>query len=135
MALPTHILDDLAAEIATRAQQLHINDDTATHSYTANLLKVGREKILRKLGEETLEVVLAGALPSSDPQQQQQHIIAESADLLYHLLVLWQDADITPDQVWQTLAQRRGVSGLVEKASRPSSSHTRITKKVREDEL
>jgi phosphoribosyl-ATP pyrophosphohydrolase len=46
--------------------------------------------------------------------------ILESADLLYHLVVLWVDAGIRPEEVWAELARRQGISGIAEKASRPA---------------
>ena len=48
-----------------------------------------------------------------------QRLISESGDLLYHLLVLWADGDVTPDEVWAELARREGQSGIDEKNSRP----------------
>jgi phosphoribosyl-ATP pyrophosphohydrolase len=101
-----HTLDRLFAMIASRR-----GDDPA-HSYTARLFAEGRPKIARKTGEEAIEVVVA-ALTGS-----REHLAAESADLLYHLLVLWADAGIAADEVWRELARREGVSGLAEKASR-----------------
>lgn len=80
-------------------------------SYTARLFAEGRPKIARKTGEEAVEVVVAAL---SDDKR----LVAESADLLYHLLVLWADAGIAPEDVWRELARREGVSGIVEKASR-----------------
>lgn len=84
-------------------------------SYTARLLAEGRGKIARKLGEEAVEVVVAGL---SEPDK----IAAESADLLYHLLVLWADAGLQPATVWAELARRQGISGIAEKAARGRSS-------------
>jgi phosphoribosyl-ATP pyrophosphohydrolase len=46
-------------------------------------------------------------------------LVAESADVLYHLLVLWVASDVRPEDVWAELARREGVSGIAEKASRP----------------
>lgn len=103
-----HILDSLATTIAEKAGQ------SPETSYTAQLLHEGREKILRKLGEEALEVILAASV-SDNPKTD---ITAESADVLYHLLVLWQQAGIAPEEVWSELAQRQGLSGLEEKAAR-----------------
>jgi phosphoribosyl-ATP pyrophosphohydrolase len=51
-----------------------------------------------------------------------QELAAESADLLYHLLVLWAAAGVKPRDVWTQLAKREGVSGLAEKAARQSSA-------------
>lgn len=83
-----------------------------TTSYTAKLFSRGRARIAQKVGEEAVETVIAAATNDT------AHIVSESADLLYHLLVLWADADIRPEQVWQTLEAREGISGIAEKNSR-----------------
>lgn len=83
-----------------------------TTSYTAKLFSRGRARIAQKVGEEAVETVIAAATNDT------AHIVTESADLLYHLLVLWADADIRPEQVWQTLEAREGISGIAEKNSR-----------------
>ncbi len=103
-----HILDILAGTIAEKSAQ------SPDDSYTAQLLQAGLERILRKFGEEALEVVLAASV-SENPKAE---ITTESADLLYHLLVLWQQAGIQPEEVWSELARRQSQSGLEEKASR-----------------
>ena len=84
-------------------------------SYTAKLFARGRGKIAQKLGEEAVEAVIEGM--RDDPGA----LTAESADLLYHLLVLWADAGVRPQDVWRTLAAREGVGGLAEKAARAGS--------------
>lgn len=104
----SHILDSLAKTIAEKAAQ------PPETSYSAQLLHDGLERILRKFGEESLEVVLAASV-SEDPKAE---VISESADLLYHLLVLWQHEGISAKEVWKELANRQGQSGLDEKASR-----------------
>jgi phosphoribosyl-ATP pyrophosphohydrolase len=81
-------------------------------SYTAKLFYRGRAKIAQKLGEEAIETVIE-AVSGNSPKLAQ-----ESADLLYHLLVLWADAGLTPEDVYAVLAAREGVSGIAEKASR-----------------
>ena len=81
-------------------------------SYTARLFAKGRAKIAKKTGEEAIEVVVAALAEG------RQELAAESADLLYHLLVLWASAGIKPRDVWAQLAKREGVSGLTEKAAR-----------------
>lgn len=83
-----------------------------TTSYTAKLFSRGRARIAQKVGEEAVETVIAASTNDT------AHIITESADLLYHLLVLWADAGIRPEQVWQTLESREGISGIAEKNSR-----------------
>jgi phosphoribosyl-ATP pyrophosphohydrolase len=82
-------------------------------SYTAKLLHQGRSVIAKKMGEEAVETAIAAVANDSDA------VVAESADLIYHLLVLWADCGVEPAEVWQKLAAREGVSGLAEKASRP----------------
>ena len=86
-----------------------------TSSYTASLFARGRPRIAQKLGEEAVECVIAAM--GSDPVK----IVPEAADLLYHLLVLLADADLTLADVRTELAQREGVSGLEEKAGRPAT--------------
>jgi phosphoribosyl-ATP pyrophosphohydrolase len=81
-------------------------------SYTAKLLSEGRNKIAKKLGEEATETVIAAA--TGTPAE----VARESADLLYHLLVLWAACGVTPAEVWSELARRKGTSGLAEKAAR-----------------
>lgn len=81
-------------------------------SYTAKLLSRGTGKIAQKLGEEAVEAVIAAVEGNS------ADLVTESADILYHLLVLWADAGIAPSDVWAELARREGVSGIDEKASR-----------------
>ena len=102
------VLKDLAATIASRK-----GADPAS-SYTASLLDKGVEKCARKFGEEAIEVILAAA--SGD----QDHTAAEAADVLYHLLVLLEAADVPLDEVLAKLRAREGVSGHAEKASRAS---------------
>ena len=81
-------------------------------SYTAKLFQRGRAKIAQKVGEEAVEAVIEAMRGDRDKLAQ------ESADLLYHLLVLWADAGLNPAEVWQVLAAREGVSGIAEKAKR-----------------
>ena len=84
----------------------------ASGSYTAKLLARGTDKIAQKLGEEAVETVIAAVTKDRDST------IGESADLIYHLLVLWADAGIHPEDVLAELERREGTSGIAEKASR-----------------
>jgi phosphoribosyl-ATP pyrophosphohydrolase len=84
-------------------------------SYTARLFARGRAKIAQKLGEEAVEAAIAAV------QGSRGTLVGESADLLYHLLVLWADAGIAPGEVWAELERREGISGIAEKKSRPNS--------------
>lgn len=88
-------------------------------SYTASLYARGAAKIAQKVGEEAVELAIAAALEDRDD------IISESADLLYHLAVLWADAGIDPTDIYAKLAQREGQSGLAEKAARKSGEEER----------
>ena len=81
-------------------------------SYVAKLNAKGIEKIAQKLGEEATETVIA-SLSSS-----REEVVGESADLLFHLLVLLQARRIKLDEVLAELDRREGTSGLEEKASR-----------------
>ncbi len=81
-------------------------------SYTARLFAKGTEKLAQKLGEETVEAIIAAVTDD------RARLVGESADVLYHLLVLWADRGVRPDEVLAELEARMGVSGLAEKASR-----------------
>jgi phosphoribosyl-ATP pyrophosphohydrolase len=83
------------------------------HSHSARLLARGTAKVAQKLGEEAVECVIEATLGN------RQATVLESADLLYHLVVLWVDAGIAPADVWTELARRQGISGIAEKAARP----------------
>jgi phosphoribosyl-ATP pyrophosphohydrolase len=100
------ILDDLYQVILSR------KDGDPTTSHTAKLLSRGIPKVAQKVGEEAVEAVIEGVSGSS------QALADESADLLYHLLVLWAARDLEPREVWLALEGRKGISGLVEKAAR-----------------
>jgi len=102
-----HALDRLFAIIAARKAA-----GDAEQSYTAKLLSQGVEKCAKKFGEEAIETALAAMTGDK------AHLAAESADALYHLLVLWAAAGITPDDVYAALRAREGQSGLQEKAAR-----------------
>ena len=106
-AMSDHPLDRLFATIAARKAA----GDTGG-SYTATLLSGGVVKCAKKFGEEAVEAALAAV--SGD----KQHLAAESGDVLYHLLVLWAAAGITPDDVYAELKKRESQSGLAEKAAR-----------------
>jgi phosphoribosyl-ATP pyrophosphohydrolase len=81
-------------------------------SYTAKLFSQGVLKIAKKLGEEGVEAALAAVA------QDKAALVGESADLLYHLLVLWAACGIEPSDAYAALEARAGRSGLDEKAAR-----------------
>ena len=101
-----HIFDRLFAAIKARKRA-----DPAT-SYTASLFRRGIPKIAQKLGEETTETIIEAV------RGDKARLREESADLLYHLFVLWAASGITPDQVGKILTKRLGQSGHAEKAQR-----------------
>ena len=83
------------------------------NSYTSSLL-AEKNLLAKKIGEESIEVII-GYLDNN-----KKNIIKESADLLYHLSVLWISADVKPLDVWNELLKRKGTSGLDEKKGRVS---------------
>jgi phosphoribosyl-ATP pyrophosphohydrolase len=99
-------LDDLAAIISARANA------STTASYTRSLLDAGKARAAKKLGEEAVEVVIAAM------EGDAQAITRESADLLYHLLVVLHQSGISLDDVYAELERRTGQSGHAEKAAR-----------------
>ena len=99
-------LDSLILTIAARVG----GDPKASH--TAKLLKRGPARIAKKLGEEAVETAISAA------QGNREEVVAESADLLFHLLVLWQAMGIKPAEVMAELERREAMSGIEEKASR-----------------
>jgi phosphoribosyl-ATP pyrophosphohydrolase len=100
------VLERLAATIESR------KGGDASASYTAQLL-ADRRRAAKKLGEEAVETVIAALGPDTDA------LAAESADLIYHWLVVLAAAGVSLDDVAARLEAREGTSGLVEKASRP----------------
>lgn len=84
----------------------------AESSYTASLMQKGIDKILKKVGEEATEVVIAAKGGKRD------EIVYETADLLFHLLVMLGFHDIPPEEVYNELRRRFGTSGIEEKAAR-----------------
>jgi phosphoribosyl-ATP pyrophosphohydrolase len=105
-AVSEHVLDRLYAVIDSRKGA---DPDT---SYTARLFSRGRQQIAKKLGEEAVETVIEG-IRGDRPK-----LVAESADMLYHLLTLWAANNVKPIAIWNELARREGLGGLAEKAAR-----------------
>ena len=81
-------------------------------SYVAALMTKGTDSILKKIGEESAEVIIAAKNKNSDEQ------IHEITDLWFHLLVLMVDQGLTPEDISQEFEKRFGKSGLEEKAQR-----------------
>ncbi|KAA3516670.1 phosphoribosyl-ATP diphosphatase [Agrobacterium vitis] len=104
--MTTFTLSDLETIVATRAKA------SPDESWTAKLVTAGQDKAAKKLGEEAIEAVMAAV------KNDRANLIYESADLLYHLLVVLKIADIPIETVMEELQRRTAQSGLSEKASR-----------------
>ncbi|MGR6467442.1 phosphoribosyl-ATP diphosphatase [Rhizobium sp. PAMB 3182] len=104
--MTTFTLADLEAIVAKRANA------SPDESWTAKLAAAGQTKAAKKLGEEAVETVIAAI------SQDRKNLVDESADLLYHLLVVLKIADIPLEDVLAELERRTAQSGLQEKASR-----------------
>ncbi|SFB54684.1 phosphoribosyl-ATP pyrophosphatase [Rhizobium sp. NFR07] len=102
-------LSDLEKIVAQRAAA------SPEESWTAKLVAAGQTKAAKKLGEEAVETVIAAVA------QDRKELVSESADLVYHLLVVLKIAGIPLQDVVDELHRRTGQSGLQEKASRPAS--------------
>jgi phosphoribosyl-ATP pyrophosphohydrolase len=101
------VLDRLFAVVTSR------RDADPTVSHSARLLSRGTAKVAQKFGEEAVECLIEAVGGNSAA------LIGESADVLYHLIVLWVDAGVRPVDVWNELARREGTSGIAEKNARP----------------
>jgi len=94
------ILDRLFAVILSRRE----GDPAA--SYVARHLQAGTSKLAQKVGEEAIETALAAL--SGDKRE----LVSESADLLFHLMMLWADGGLSPSDIYAELTRREGISGL-----------------------
>lgn len=108
LAMNDTVLTQLAAVLETRKQA------TPDSSYVAKLYHKGLDSILKKVGEEATETVMAAK------DGDKEKIVYEVADLWFHTLVLLAQQNLHPDDVLNELARRFGISGLVEKANRTS---------------
>ena len=100
------VLDRLFAVVRSR------RDADPAVSHSARLLSRGPAKVAQKFGEEAVECLIEAVAGNRDA------LVGESADVLYHLIVLWVAAGVAPEEVWAELKRREGISGIAEKASR-----------------
>ena len=100
------VLDRLFSVIESR------RDADPTVSHSARLLSRGPAKVAQKFGEEAVECLIEAVAGNRNA------LIGESADVLYHLLVLWVSSGVDPAEVWAELVRREGISGIAEKAAR-----------------
>ena len=100
------VLDRLFAVVQSR------RDADPAISHSARLLARGPAKVAQKFGEEAVECLIEAVAGNRDA------MVGESADVLYHLIVLWVAAGVSPEEVWTELKRREGISGIAEKAAR-----------------
>ena len=100
------ILDRLWTTVLSRRSA----DPAVSHS--ARLLSRGTAKVAQKFGEEAVECLIEAVAKNPGA------VVSESADVLYHLIVLWVAAGVEPGEVWSELHRREGMSGIAEKAGR-----------------
>ena len=87
-------------------------DQDPGSSRTARLLQAGPRKIAKKVAEEAAEVALESAAGNRD------EVVRESADLLYHLVVLWYEAGVQPKEIWAEMDRREKLYGIAEKIAK-----------------
>lgn len=103
-------MNDILGRLATVLQER--KNAAPESSYVAKLYQAGQDKILKKLGEEAIETIIAAK------SREQEAIIHETADLWFHSLILLTECEIRPERVLEELERRFGLSGLEEKANR-----------------
>jgi phosphoribosyl-ATP pyrophosphohydrolase len=116
------VLKNLADVIASR--KAHVQDGSITEaSYVASLFKKGDDAILKKIGEEASETIMAAKdaryAMNQGSTDRPQALVNEVADLWFHCLVLLAQFNLRPEDVLLELQSREGVSGIAEKAARP----------------
>lgn len=112
------VLDQLWKTVVARSTV------SPNESHSARLLSRGTEKVAQKFGEEAVECVIEAVAKNRTA------LIGESADVLYHLMVLWVDAGLRPEEIWSELKRRENMSGLAEKAARKMILPGFPTKKI-----
>jgi phosphoribosyl-ATP pyrophosphohydrolase len=114
----TGVSPEVIDRLWTVVQSRRTADPAVSHS--ARLLSRGTAKVAQKFGEEAVECIIEAVAGNK------ACLIAESADVLYHLLVLWVSAEVHPSEVWAELERREGVSGVAEKAARRAAATRKI---------
>ncbi len=103
---------------------LDLKKGDPAHSRTARLMRAGRSKIAKKLAEEAVEVVIDAM------QNNRDAVMRESADLLYHIVVLWAASGVRPQDVWAEMDRRERLLGLAEKMPKNLPAHASRRKVV-----
>lgn len=114
----------LTADVLDRLWTVVMDRRTAdpAYSHSARLLGRGTSKVAQKFGEEAVECLIEAVAGNKTA------LVSESADVLYHLLLMWVSVGVEPADVWAELQRREGVSGITEKATRPSARAAGTTK-------
>jgi phosphoribosyl-ATP pyrophosphohydrolase len=107
-------MNDILNRLAELLEQRKSADPQS--SYVAKLYAKGMDSILKKVGEEAAETIIAAKNGDNE------HLIYETADLWFHTMVMLAQAGLKPQDILDELARREGLSGLVEKASRAEES-------------
>ena len=112
--MPASVPTDASSAVLDRLWQvvLERRDADPSLSHSARLMSRGTAKVAQKFGEEAVECLIEAVAGN------RAALISESADVLYHLLVLWVNGGVRPEEVWAELERREGVSGIAEKAAR-----------------
>ena len=122
-AAPEVVLPRAGSELRADAREIaRLYDDLdrvneRDNPRTARLLACGRTKLAQKLMEEAGEIALEAVRPRS------RGVVRESADLMYHLVVLWRECGITPDEVWAEMRSRADKLGIAEKRPKSPGRH------------
>ncbi len=124
--LPVPVSTGVSPEVMDRLWDVVMSrrDADPAVSHSARLLLRGTAKVAQKFGEEAVECIIEAVAGNA------QAMVAESADVLYHLLVLWASAGVHPSEVWAELERREGVSGIAEKAARRKLATVAATSKI-----
>jgi len=116
------VLQQVADVIAARKKQVNAGDQLES-SYVASLFTKGDDAILKKIGEEASETIMAAKDARYAKNQgfsdHPQALVNEVADLWFHCLILLAQFNLRPEDVLQELQRREGMSGIAEKAARP----------------
>lgn len=107
-------MSDILNRLAELLEQRKSADPSV--SYVAKLYAKGMDSILKKVGEEAAETIIAAK--NSHDHDYKEQLVYETADLWFHTLIMLAKAELTPDDVLNELARREGLSGIEEKASR-----------------
>jgi len=118
----SQVLQQVADVIASRKIQFYAGDQLES-SYVASLFKKGDDAILKKIGEEASETIMAAKdvryAMKQGSSDHPQSLVNEVADLWFHCLVLLAQFNLRPEDVLKELQRREGISGIAEKAARP----------------